>query len=118
MPSVPGEKTKTMHPVSVRDAPQRRWGVTLKVRQAQYWMHQLGYRLKPASYSYLQARADRQQGSGSGMHTEGPQLPEAPKRHCDSSTEGSRHRTLDIPFRVGAKEVEAVMNQQAQFVGN
>jgi hypothetical protein len=61
---------------------------------------------------------DRQQGSGSGMHTEGPQLPETPKRHCDSSTEGSRHRTLDIPFHVAAKEVEVVMNQQAQFVGN
>jgi len=37
---------------------KRRWGVTLKVRQAQYWMHQLGYRLKRASYSYLQARAE------------------------------------------------------------
>lgn len=37
---------------------KRRWGITLKVRQAQYWMHQLGYRLKRASYSYLQARAE------------------------------------------------------------
>jgi transposase len=37
---------------------KRRWGVTLKVRQAQYWMHQLGYGLKRASYSYLQARAE------------------------------------------------------------
>ena len=37
---------------------KRRWGVSLKVRQAQYWMHQLGYRLKRASYSYLQARAE------------------------------------------------------------
>jgi len=37
---------------------KRRWGVTLKVRQAQYWMHQLGYRMKHASYSYLQARAE------------------------------------------------------------
>ena len=36
---------------------KRRWGVSLKVRQAQYWMHQLGYRMKRASYSYLQARA-------------------------------------------------------------
>jgi len=36
---------------------KRRWGISLKVRQAQYWMHQLGYRLKRASYSYLQARA-------------------------------------------------------------
>jgi transposase len=37
---------------------KRRWGVTLKVRQAQYWMHQLGSRMKRASYSYLQARAE------------------------------------------------------------
>jgi len=37
---------------------KRRWGITLKVRQAQYWMHQLGYRLKRASYSYLQASAE------------------------------------------------------------
>lgn len=37
---------------------KRRWRITLKVRQAQYWMHQLGYRLKRASYSYLQARAE------------------------------------------------------------
>ena len=37
---------------------KRRWGITLKVRQAQYWMHQLGYGLKRASYSYLQARAE------------------------------------------------------------
>jgi transposase len=38
---------------------KRRWGITLKVRQAQYWMHQLGYRLKRASYSYLQANAEQ-----------------------------------------------------------
>lgn len=37
---------------------KRRWGITLKVRQAQYWMHQLGYRMKRASYSYLQARGE------------------------------------------------------------
>ena len=35
----------------------RHFGVALKVRQAQRWMHQLGYRLKQAGYSYLQARA-------------------------------------------------------------
>lgn len=40
---------------------KRRFGVKLKVRQAQQWMHQLGYRLKRASYSYLQARADEAQ---------------------------------------------------------
>ncbi len=37
---------------------KRRFGITLKVRQAQQWMHQLGYRLKRASYRYLQARAE------------------------------------------------------------
>ena len=37
---------------------KRRYGLKLKVRQAQIWMHQLGYRLKRASYSYLQARAE------------------------------------------------------------
>lgn len=36
---------------------KRQFGIKLKVRQAQYWMHQLGYSLKRASYSYLQARA-------------------------------------------------------------
>ena len=36
---------------------KRYFGVALKVRQAQRWMYQLGYRLKQASYSYLQARA-------------------------------------------------------------
>jgi transposase len=35
---------------------QRHFGIALKVRQAQQWLHQLGYRLKRASYSYLQAR--------------------------------------------------------------
>ena len=41
---------------------KRRWGLSLKVRQAQYWMHQLGYRMKRASYSYLQARAEEARG--------------------------------------------------------
>lgn len=36
---------------------KRHFGITLKVRQAQRLMHQLGYRLKRASYSYLQARS-------------------------------------------------------------
>jgi transposase len=35
---------------------KRNFGIKLKVRQAQYWMHQLGYRLKRSGYSYLQAR--------------------------------------------------------------
>lgn len=37
---------------------QRQYGIKLKVRQAQNWMHQLGYRLKRASYSYIQAQAE------------------------------------------------------------
>ena len=36
---------------------KRRYGLKMKVRQTQIWMHQLGYRLKRASYGYLQARA-------------------------------------------------------------
>src|SRR3990172_4779665 len=35
---------------------KRHFGIKLKVRQAQNWMHQLGYRMKRASYTYLQAR--------------------------------------------------------------
>ena len=36
---------------------KRSFGINLKVRQAQRWMHHLGYRLKRASYSYLQAQS-------------------------------------------------------------
>ena len=36
---------------------KRRFGITLKVRQAQYWMHRLGFRLKRAGYSYIQAKS-------------------------------------------------------------
>jgi transposase len=37
---------------------KRRFGISLKVRQAQNWMHQLGYRMKRASHAYLQARSE------------------------------------------------------------
>ena len=37
---------------------KRRFGIALKVRQAQNWMHQLGYRMKRASHAYLQARSE------------------------------------------------------------
>ena len=37
---------------------RKHFGVKLKVRQAQKWMHRLGYSLKRASYVYLQARAE------------------------------------------------------------
>jgi len=37
---------------------RRHFGISLKVRQAQNWMHQLGYRLKRASHAYLQARTE------------------------------------------------------------
>lgn len=35
---------------------RERFGVKLKVRQAQKWMHRLGYSLKRAGYVYVQAR--------------------------------------------------------------
>lgn len=34
------------------------FGINLKVRQAQRWMHHLGYRMKRASYSYIQAKSE------------------------------------------------------------
>ncbi|MFY9530849.1 MAG: winged helix-turn-helix domain-containing protein, partial [Candidatus Acidiferrales bacterium] len=37
---------------------RRRFGVHLKVRQAQNWLHRLGYRLTRAGYAYLQAQAE------------------------------------------------------------
>ena len=37
---------------------KRRFGISLRVRQAQNWMHQLGYRMKRASHAYLQARSE------------------------------------------------------------
>jgi transposase len=37
---------------------KRRFGIALKVRQAQIWMHQLGYRMKRASHAYLQAHRE------------------------------------------------------------
>lgn len=37
---------------------KRHFGVGLKVRQAQMWMHQLGYRMKRAGHVYLQARSE------------------------------------------------------------
>jgi transposase len=36
---------------------KRHFGIAVHVRQAQRWMHHLGYRLKRASHSYLQAHA-------------------------------------------------------------
>ncbi len=37
---------------------RKSFGVRIKVRQAQNWLHHLGYRLKRAGYSYVQARAE------------------------------------------------------------
>ena len=37
---------------------KNQFGIHLKVRQAQSWMHQLGYRMKRAGYTYLQARGE------------------------------------------------------------
>ena len=36
---------------------KRHFGIAVQVRQAQRWMHHLGYRLKRASHAYLQAHA-------------------------------------------------------------
>jgi transposase len=36
---------------------KKHFGVELKVRQAQYWLHYLGYSLKRAGHVYLQARS-------------------------------------------------------------
>src|SRR5512139_1934433 len=41
---------------------KRQFGITLKVRQAQSWMHQLGYRLKRAGYTYLQGKREEARG--------------------------------------------------------
>jgi transposase len=37
---------------------KQHFGLKLKVRQAQMWLHRLGYSLKRGSYVYLQARAE------------------------------------------------------------
>ncbi|MBI4331723.1 MAG: winged helix-turn-helix domain-containing protein [Chloroflexi bacterium] len=37
---------------------KRQFGINLKVRQAQYWLHRLDYSLKRAGYVYLQARKE------------------------------------------------------------
>jgi len=37
---------------------KKEFGIQLKVRQAQMWIHQLGYRMKRAGHSYLQARSE------------------------------------------------------------
>jgi transposase len=46
---------------------KQRFGITLKVRQAQSWMHQLGYRLKRAGFSYLQARNEEAERFGRAL---------------------------------------------------
>src|SRR3970040_1806147 len=52
---------------------KRQFGIALKVRQAQIWMHQLGYRLKRASHAYLQARAaEARRFRQKGKKTHGP----------------------------------------------
>ncbi len=37
---------------------KKRFGLKLKVRQSQYWLHRLDFSLKRAGYVYLQARAE------------------------------------------------------------
>lgn len=55
------------------------FGMNLEVRQAEYWMHRLGCRMKRASYVYLQARSEdakrfRQSSINSGALSETRQL--------------------------------------------
>ncbi len=61
---------------------------------------------------------DHQQGNGSRMHTPHPQLPEIAERPSGTSAKSSRRGALDIPSRIAAKEGEAVINPQIQFMGN
>lgn len=37
---------------------KKQFGIQLKVRQAQMWIHQLGYRMKRAGHTYMQARSE------------------------------------------------------------
>ena len=37
---------------------RQRFGIHLKVREAQNWLHRLGYGLKRSTYAYLQAKAE------------------------------------------------------------
>ncbi len=46
---------------------KKQFGMKIKVRQAQNWLHQLGYRLKKASYVYLQAKAEDAQKFSKGL---------------------------------------------------
>ena len=46
---------------------RRYFGIELKVRQAQNWMHRLGYRMKRAGYVYLQARAEDAKAFGRSL---------------------------------------------------
>lgn len=48
------------------------FGVRLKVRQAQTWLHHLGYRLKQAGYHYVQARADEARQFRESLKKESP----------------------------------------------
>ncbi len=53
---------------------------------------------------------DHQQGSGPGVPATHPQLPPASEGYRDPLTDGSRRRTVDIPFQVVAKQVKAAMS--------
>ncbi len=57
---------------------RRRFGVHLQVRQAQNWLHRLGYRLTRAGYVYLQGKA-KEAEKFRGQLKKTP-LPEAPGR--------------------------------------
>jgi len=48
------------------------FGVRIKVRQAQNWLHHLGYRLKRAGYHYVQARAEDAQHFRESLKKDSP----------------------------------------------
>jgi transposase len=60
---------------------KERFGVKLKVRQAQNWMHRLGYSLKRASYVYVQARKKDARAFGQALKkTANPEPPKGDYR--------------------------------------
>ena len=50
----------------------RKMGIRLRVRQAQYWLHRMGYSLKRAGYVYLQARVKDAADFREGLKKTGP----------------------------------------------
>jgi len=64
------------------------FGIKLKVRQAQMWMHRLGYRLKHESYAYLQARSEDAQRFSRALKK--PKIRDRRRRWCLKTRRGLR----------------------------